>query len=126
MKTEQDYLDFLQETVDYYSEDVSRRATKNSKCLYKTGDGRMCAVGRCLDPEKYELWMEGNSVELSPEIEEALKPQYRGFDVSFLQHVQDLHDKNINWGENGLTYEGEEAVKSIRENIKMHDYEGCL
>lgn len=42
MKTK---LEIIEETVQYYSEDVTRRASDSSGvCEYYTFDGRMCAV----------------------------------------------------------------------------------
>lgn len=57
MKNKLTYLDVLEETVNYYTKDPSRRAhdEKLKVCSYYTNDGKMCAVGRCmLNPKIFQ------------------------------------------------------------------------
>lgn len=137
-------LEILEETIAYYSEDPSRRAstakpvpksgivsgTPNT-CWYYTEDGRMCAVGRCLlDPEKL-IGFEGDAVALrgelvataakadsdSTESQCFLRPQYRGHSLAFWNRLQRLHDADPNWDQNGLTEIGRIDAEEIRQKI---------
>ncbi len=115
MKTKHQIID---ETAAYYSEDTKRRAVSNYACYYfQESTGNMCAVGRCVNNPRY-LSLDGGyfadtSINLSDE--EIFKPEYRGHSSEFWSDLQGLHDENSHWDENGLTQEGEEYVKNLKE-----------
>ena len=116
-------LEIINETVEYYAEDVTRRATRRRAiqagiCEYLTADGRMCAVGRCMrkpseDMENAIAQLRCNGMYLN--VENELKPQYRGHGLDFWGYVQRLHDVCRNWGEHGLSQVGERALSDLRE-----------
>jgi hypothetical protein len=118
MKTKHQIID---ETVAYYSEDTKRRAVTGQSCHYfQKETGNMCAVGRCAnDPQKLDgsCYFKTLSAKLSDE--EIFKPEYRGHSVEFWSDLQFLHDENSHWDEKGLTPEGKEYVKNLKENY--HD-----
>jgi hypothetical protein len=49
-----DFLDLAADTVAYYSSKETFAVAANGQCQYRTEDGKMCAVGRWLDPVKLE------------------------------------------------------------------------
>ena len=52
---QQRQLEFLEDTIKYYSEDPSgRRSVENGQCMYKSSDGRKCAVGRFISDHLYD------------------------------------------------------------------------
>ena len=109
---EQRRLEFLDETVAYYSEDVNRRATNvGGSCFYLTEDGRKCAIGRYIPPKKYSSDFEGRSVK--GDIFNCLPKKIKELGEVFLIKVQTFHDGDENWDENGLTMFGKEDYKNI-------------
>jgi hypothetical protein len=117
MKTK---LEIINETVEYYSEDVNRRALSINKdgsvdgCKYLTNDGKMCAVGRCLTEEGLEEFGSRASYynrNMSP----FFKEDYQIYDDFFWRDLQELHDYNHYWNEEGLTRHGKEQVQYLLE-----------
>lgn len=129
-KYKKSYLKLLQETVDFYSKDSSRRGmgkTMNGikSCVYlapKTGN--MCAVGRCMT--KRFASQSGTSTQDASgilsvlqiiDIDVAMKPEYRGYNLNFWLNLQSLHDSEGNWDEKGITESGECEAANIRIKI---------
>lgn len=105
-------LEILEDTVKYYSEDVSRRASTTEGCEYKTKDGRMCAIGRLTKNKKIYECAGDVSV-----IEHLLEEELIILGFPFLNHLQLLHDKQLFWESNGLTKEGKEKYDNIKLNF---------
>lgn len=120
-RTKEEYHNLLNETIQYYSEDINRRALdKNNLCCYYTTDGKMCAVGRCLEhPESFEK----TDIDIDLAIHDLtitkqdFKEKYRGFAVNFWFDLQYLHDNNNFWEKDGLTQEGKEYVDYMIKKI---------
>lgn len=118
MKTKEQIIN---ETVNYYSKDTSRRALNNvGNCKYITEDGRKCAIGRVLRPSKCKKEFNCTVRKLAEilglnNLDEALLPSVRGHEVDFWIDLQDIHDCNCNWDDDGLTESGEEEVEKIKE-----------
>lgn len=114
-------LEIIDETVAYYSEDVSRRAIGNSitSCSYYTEDGRMCAVGRCLQkPENFKGNLQSaHSLNAEFGLEEIIKEEYKGHTLSFWESLQHLHDDNDHWTETGLNEHGLRKLENIKRNF---------
>lgn len=122
VRTKEEYLALLNETVQYYSEDTSRRAIVNGTCQYITSKGQMCAVGRCLKKGFLNNINGHNSLTLISLLqyykeEEIFKQKYVGFDGRFWLKLQDLHDEFKYWGENCLSPKGELLVERIERFI---------
>ena len=114
MKTK---LEIINETVAYYSEDVSRRSLDVNHCLYLNDKGNTCAFSRCcIDPSSLSPH-EGEPAHqvLSAIGYDCLKPAYRIEDPAFWTQIQCLHDYHENCSENGLTESGKEFVKNLIE-----------
>lgn len=113
MKTK---LEIIDETVDFYSEDVNRRAVRDGgNCEYLTDDGKMCAVGRCFTKEgllRYKDELGG----FNKYMMHHLKEEYRIEDDQFWSDLQYLHDMNRHWDENGLNENGKEYLCRIKRD----------
>lgn len=117
-RSKEDYLNLLNETVDFYSEDVSRRAIDaEGSCMYNTEDEKQCAVGRCLTDEAIGKFgtvradvfglLKAAKKEGYTFLDEILKEEYRGFNIDFWFQLQRLHDIELYWQKGtGLTKEG--------------------
>jgi hypothetical protein len=120
--------EIIEETKEYYSSDPSRRAydEKYGGCRYLTADGRQCAVGRCFMPnaeivrdEYYRVDVSvsqldaGGSADKIKNLEEILKPEYRGHEPEFWLNLQVFHDLNKVWCSSGLTEKGEEYYQNL-------------
>ncbi len=108
-------LETLDETVAAYTSKTRAVDAENEGCRYfAITSGRCCAVGRCMeDPEKYKDFL--GSANRFYALDLLLKPEYRGHPTDFWLDVQDLHDWEDNWDEDGLTEAGKQRVVTIKE-----------
>lgn len=126
-------LEILVETKNHYSKHPELRGVKYNDniqvtCMYN-GDkkGQHCGVGRCLmgKYKKQGLNLSGNQSDVSslPKInnvvslDKMLSPKYRGHSTKFWEKLQLFHDRNDNWGENGLTDEGKRQFMNLESDI---------
>jgi hypothetical protein len=124
-------LEIIDETVKFYSKDTTRRSKKGGVCLYNSGDGRYCAVGRYLTTKvKNEILVQDcNDSDLEglvcfltkttykymmSSLQKILKPSVRGHNPQFWVELQWLHDTSEYWCETGLTQLGELEVKKLK------------
>jgi hypothetical protein len=106
----------LKEMVKYYSQDpAKRRSFKGAACAYRGRRGCRCAIGRWIPDHQYQSKFDktgcgtgigGTGIGDMPEIMEALPKQIQALGKDFLVNLQDLHDKDTNWGEKGLSLLG--------------------
>lgn len=121
----------IQNTVKYYSEDISRRSLGKIGCLYKGPDNKECAFQRAVidDLSEYDKIMEETGFSATPrklckivtfktEFNLTEKDLKKEKIPKFWQDIQNLHDDSFLWCENGLTIEGKEEVKRLMEKYK--------
>lgn len=112
--------EIVAETVEYYSADPKGKRGTNTKggCEYLI-EGRMCAVGRCaIDPSTLEgvcdnILVRNRDTGKLSSLDTGLRFQYRGHSEVFWSYLQDLHDANINWDDDGITIEGQQMADNI-------------
>lgn len=98
-------IEIIDETVAFYSADPSRRAIKNTTCMYSTGIGpeeKRCAFGRCMTEDAVNQHgdFQGSVHSLAREkapLDDLLLPQYHGHDGDFWRRLQRLHDYPRYW-----------------------------
>ncbi len=124
-------LEILNETVAFYSADVTRRSVIiGGDCAYNGDNGTHCAVGRCLLPKYHEMgdklpenhWTI-NALVIENEcqsLDEMLQEQYRGHEVEFWRHLQILHDTVECWDASGITTFGELRTNDILEMFQSN------
>lgn len=121
-------VDIIDDTVAFYSFDVTRRATDvNVPQLYVTEDGRRSAVGRYMTNPVYGLqgrvWflsdIQGNSAVLSQYLREHVKH----LSIIFWSDLQLLHDVTEKWGVNGLSDAGKNHVTWMRSKLNAGEYD---
>lgn len=122
-RTYKDHVALINETVNYYTKEGNKRSInqETKKCFYYFR-GLRCAVGRCLRTPRNIQSQYGFDY-INEEILENLKPQYKGFSLFFWEKLQELHDDDQFWyinkkGNNVLTLQGKEYVKSIKKYFK--------
>ena len=103
-------LEFLDETIKFYSEDITRRSVILDKdgdemCCYRTfdADGNVkskCAIGRVIPDEAYVSSIESLSVNTNSVLN-ILPKEIKDLGVSFLGEVQTLHDTPHYWNMGG-------------------------
>jgi hypothetical protein len=144
------YKDIILETVDYYSK--NKRGThlnakivdadgitisEESRCVYKTPDGAMCAVGRCLTEEYlekakdipgdvYDLFEMSGLVKYKKnklivvneeDIVLMLKEEYSDLnDIHFWRDIQHFHDQDANWLRDE---EGQSLTELGKKNVNV-------
>lgn len=122
-------FDFLNETLEYYTTDVSRRCAKDGRCTYdpirighENSEG--CAIGRHLTPEM-KIYFDNNVGTISPHYLELLPPKLKELGVIFLRSIQMLHDEDRLWDKDGLNSFGVQYLNYI-QNIIMLDFDNKL
>jgi len=115
---QQRQLDFLEDTIKYYSEDPSgRRSVENGQCMYKSSDGRKCAIGRFISDHLYDCIIEGKSID-DIFVEEYIPEKLKELGFPFLSRIQTLHDWNSHWSnEEGLSVSGKLWVERTKELV---------
>lgn len=127
---QQKQLTFLEDTIKFYGEDITRRSvTIHGVCNYNN-NGKACAIGRHLSPElavildKYTTNTSGSGVS-SDRIFNWLPTELKCLGQSFLIDMQRLHDVDINWelgNGKGLSETGTRYVEYIKTSIKNNRY----
>lgn len=129
-------LELLEDTIKYYSENTERRCSSDDGCYYspitigKEDVSKGCAIGRHLDKD-FALEIDKDYDELN--IKSLMKSKFIGNEdkfpdwmikmkLDFLVSLQDLHDNNLYWDEKGLTQEGFEYVKEIKNKLAKNLY----
>ena len=122
-KLNKDRLVFLEETIAFYSEDTSRRAVReDGMCMYKTSDGRSCAIGRHISPTKYRKDLEEISFSISL-FRGVLPNEYISLGNLFLGEIQYFHDEECFWSYSGLTEAGIFELNRMKLAIKNGGYD---
>ena len=117
--------DILKDTIEYYSE--SPRAQDSSgSCQYTDVGGNHCAVGRYMRPEFQTVNFyanDGVSVgNLAADIDTYLDSKVIGLTEKFWSALQDIHDSDNNWHDDGLTECGRTRCGSMKKKIEEGDY----
>lgn len=112
------FIMLLRETVNTYTS--SNRATIGGSCCYLTDDGKMCAVGRCLNEKglaafsAYEAVHGGFgvcSIPSSISLSDSLQDEYKNISIVVWDRIQSLHDDDDRWCDEGISDEGREYIK---------------
>lgn len=91
MTTAQEIID----TVRARLADGTGRAKQDSVCVYRTDDGRGCAVGCLFTDDEYSPNMEGKNVNAL--MVRGLLPDRLAPHILLLSRLQGLHDDPVNW-----------------------------
>lgn len=115
-------LEIIDGVLAPYIADPSKRSVKHSgTCSYLMEDGRMCALGQCLDPEHpnyRHIVNENKPADEIPQLngaeQEILKEEFRGHPVEFWQDLQNMHDGFHNWNPGGMSEHGHARLKLLK------------
>lgn len=108
-------VEIINETVEFYSQDVTRRSLDNGICLYAGPEGKKCAYARCWREGVYKPEYEGITA-INPKLprpDELVEERYKGQFVSFWRDLQFFHDSVDNWDGNVLTVHGKKYVETL-------------
>lgn len=119
-KLQKQRLEFLEESIAYYSADTRRRAVVGDSCQYRTSNRkncRKCMIGRHIPENKYRVLMEGQSVSSSVVLN-SLPLEVSQLGETFLDDLQHFHDLSSNWNKrSGLTASGKDRIKYIKQRF---------
>ena len=111
MKTKEQ---IMTETFEFYSTPSNRAVRLNGGCYYLDDvTGNKCAVGRCLEHNEELSSMETSVESRWSEISKLFLPEYQGHEVDFWQCLQDWHDKQLNFFDDGLSVYGVSSGEKI-------------
>lgn len=51
--------------------------------------------------------------------DDMLQEQFRGHELDFWEHVQNLHDRDVHWTETGISEDGLNKVKEIHNLFNL-------
>lgn len=117
-------LEIIDETVAFYSEDVSRRSLEGGRCIYLSSTGAKCGVGRCMNEEGLKQF--GGSVDSVGSLvcekamfdenifDDYLQEQYHGQNLNFWGEIQLFHDISKNWNSSEITDAGIQQARELR------------
>lgn len=111
--------EFLDETVQYFSENTNRRCATEASCFYnpvaagKKGKSQGCAIGRKMTSAQKLNAPQNTHVGMLDK--KYIPKSLINFPIEFLRSVQSLHDNGMNWDYDGLTSRGVEKVLKIRQ-----------
>lgn len=112
-------LEIIDETVAFYSEDVSRRSLEGGRCIYLSPTGAKCGVGRCMNEDGLQKF--GGSVDSVGSLEfdgdtfdDFLQDQYHGQNLNFWGEIQLFHDISRNWNSSAITDVGIGQAQELR------------
>lgn len=117
----------------YIKNPTTRGMTTNGHCIYRTDEGKRCAVGKCVSNHyigkvaklaasagnitKKLREVHGISV---PDLDTVLLKKYRGHEPHFWSLIQSFHDSSANWGDYHspkLTSNGSKRLKDLKERL---------
>ena len=125
-------LEFLEDTVKYFSEDVSRRCVEMQngrviRCTYTPQNKNQtgCAIGRFQTPKAQKICDNNRNsgvnsiceIRCREDVKELLPEWMLNIDQYILGQVQLLHDHQPFWNEKGLTTLGKAKVEYISDCI---------
>lgn len=119
-------INLLNDTVKYYSEDVTRRNILGDTCYYHplNENTKGCAIGRLIPKTIAKKWDKFEVTGISWILSTQKRPKkIELYPVYFLKDLQDLHDGNFNWDSTGLSEEGFFLVSLIKNRIEKDFYE---
>lgn len=108
-------LEFLTETVNFYNSE-----NRSVDMLYYDQYGNGCAIGRML-PVDLAASLPSHSNVCDSVVFNVLPDEMQELGREFLQKIQFLHDDHRHWNKSGLTWIGEDYVKSIKNKFKLND-----
>lgn len=125
-------VEIINETVEYYSADVSRRSVSpEGGCYYKLEiegeETKYCAVGRCFDQSVADMDHQNGvfhyltDLKDKNSLDEDLLPQYKGHPIEFWNTLQMLHDRNGYWDHTGLSPVGYVAYKELLKSFAQKE-----
>ena len=101
--------EIINETAKFYNLSNRGYNEDENQCHYLTDDGKKCAVGRCISPEKLIFFNDlhqNEGVGAVSDLQEFLVEGYAGHSIEFWKDLQIFHDRKRYWDEDGLTVAG--------------------
>ena len=115
-RTRQELLD---NTVRHFNS--TNRSIKDgtlNDCMYRSGDGCGCAIGREISDDLAKK-LNNVSFGIVDNIFDKLPLRLKNLGVNFLREIQFLHDLSWHWNEVGLSNIGRENVDRICEKFQL-------
>jgi len=117
-------IEIIDETVEYYTHNPQAISLQGT-CEYRTENGNMCVVGRCMRPEVAAEFQyvygafDGDDFRIAQgtrTTDDLLQPRYHGHQDDFWATLQELHDFSSYWGAvgEGLTEAGQTFLTALR------------
>lgn len=122
LKTER--LKFLQETIEFFN--LTNRCVGpdngNNGCLYFKEGTEGCAIGRKIEDKELCKIFDAypNGAPVGGKVFALLPLELQKYGPDFLDHIQNLHDDERNWDNQGLSKFGENKVLYIKEYHKLN------
>lgn len=108
-------LEIIEDVTSFYNinnRSICKRENRSDACVYEDSNGNKCAVGRYLIDTSDLIITVGTSIRKLIEIrnannlDELLKKEYRGHSEDFWSALQNFHDFESNFTNEGLSEKG--------------------
>jgi len=116
-------LEIIEETIEFYSADITRRSIKDNKCAYAGDRGTKCAYSRCWKEGVWKEEYEGSNPfnNKMPRPDELVEERYKGHSAAFWFDLQRLHDDAMFWNQTGLTDAGKKYVEKLKAKCSYYE-----
>ena len=112
-------LKFLNETIEFYNLANRAMGSDGGCCYSPIGNSPGCAIGRHLIKDLSRSLDDHLEKSVGYDhIFDRLPDELKELGKYFLTDIQNLHDREINWDENGLSAIG---VKKVRDLKMLYD-----
>lgn len=126
-------LRLLEETIKTYNSDnrsVINGCGREVCCYSPSEKSPGCAIGRKISKKlakKLDKFMnEGTGSVKNDEIYNLLPKKLRCLGRVFLNDIQRLHDRSVNWNQSGLTEDGKLMAENIKRCIEDDQFDDYL
>ncbi len=122
-KTKAECLALLNETAAHYKN--SNRAINPDnvgfapRCMYETPDGKQCAIGRKVPDLALRIKMNSEGGIRFNRAWQLLPEELRDYGQDFLASVQNFHDCDDHWDDEGMSAKGAVFYQGIIRQFKL-------
>ncbi len=118
---QQKQLALLEETAKFYN--LKNRSVYKGNCKYFHPTKQGCALGRLIPDKELcqrldELTQEKTNFSFN-EAFEMFPDDLKKYTWQFLAEVQELHDYEFFWTDNGISFKGEQKVDRIKRQFNL-------
>lgn len=106
--------------TSYFDQNLGM-CTTNMLCRYRRPDGHTCVLGAFIPDDIYHPGFENRGVITLTEMDD-LDPDFKTWltdHEEVLSRLQQIHDGDLNWGDNGFGFKGRTKLAILTESVSQ-------